>query len=75
MTIITARVKKRITADGLMHFKDHVPLGRVYRVDIDSREIRDFHSTDHGVLHQKDTVRDADTGALLPVELLELLYH
>lgn len=72
MTIVTAKLVKQQTADGLMVFNDDVTIGQLYRVDLDSieRGARFCHVS--GRFHVKDIVHTED-GEYLPMECLEIL--
>jgi len=51
-----ARLIKRVTDDGLLAVKDHVPLGQPYTVDLDSRRQVDLFNVEFKRFHQKDVV-------------------
>lgn len=67
--IVRATLVATRTADGLVEFNDDVEVGRAYYVNpLTRRTIRLRHET--GVVHQKEVVNDAMSGAWLPVECL-----
>lgn len=73
--MVTAILVKRATEDGLVEFEDHVPLGRRYRVDLDSivRAAPMTHDPDgKNISHRKDIIYTED-GGWLPLECLKLL--
>jgi len=67
--IVRATLVKRVTADGLMEMHDHVAVGTVYQVDLDSLAEIPLLNTVTGVRHRKRMVQDV-LGGWLPVELL-----
>lgn len=74
MNIMLARVKALKSDDGLVEFEDHVELGRMYYVDLDSIENMTMYNTDYGCIHTRPWIRVIDHGApagMLPLELLE----
>lgn len=73
----TAKLIKHATHDGLMEINDDVPLGKIYRVDLDSRRIAGFKNTKVNKLHSKTIISTIDgagkvTG-YLPLEILQIL--
>lgn len=70
MRVITARLTKRATTDGLVEFWDETPIGREYQVDLDSRRIIPMLNLESGVHHSKEMVRDVVDGGWLPTECL-----
>jgi len=73
--IVEARLIKRKTDDGLMELEDHVPLGRIYRVDTHSRRVWNCVHIPSGRVHEKEMIQlyPHQPCGWLPVELLELL--
>ena len=75
--IVRARLIKHRTDDGLMEVFEHVPLGRIYYIDINTkRKVKFLHES--GRLHEKVVVKASDPldnaeMLDLPYELLELL--
>ena len=56
---------------SLMQFHDRVELGKVYRVDLDTRATETLVNTEHGVEWKCEMVEDADhPGELIPTEAL-----
>ena len=59
----------------LMEMNDDVPLGKIYRVDLDSRSVVTFSNLEHGVKWACECVKDVDAvkrGELgwLPTQML-----
>lgn len=71
MAIVTAKLVKRITDDRMVQIEDHVPLGKVYRVDLATRRWTYMVNTVHNVQHKKEIVNEYPSGMYLPCELLE----
>jgi hypothetical protein len=72
MNLIKARLAKLRTDDGLVEFRDGVELGKLYVVDLDSKERHWMRNFDFNVRHEKDIIRTQD-GKWLPFECLELI--
>lgn len=72
MRIVSATLRARATADGLVEFHDDVPLGKVYQVDIDTIEETRMFNVVKGIEHTKVIVREHPSGRWLPLELMDL---
>ncbi len=70
--IVTARLIKRRTDDGLMTMADHVSLGKEYQIDLKTRCIRRGVNFLQNKKWKREMVQD-DTGGWLPIELLEIV--
>lgn len=63
MRLVKARLTRRATDDLLVEIEDHVPLGRLYTVDLDSaREVELQHVS--GVIHKKHIIDVYETGCV-----------
>lgn len=72
MTVVNAKLVKRKTEDGDTEIHDHVPLGKVYRVVLESRrKVRSRHVRT-GRVTEREVILDADVREWLPTELLEI---
>ena len=75
--IIRARLVKLASADGLVEFEDGTPIGKIYIIDLATKERQRMKNIKHGAVHEKDVVReyclDGSLGGWLPLECLELL--
>lgn len=72
--LIQAHLVKKATADGLVEFEDDVELGRVYLVELDSRQQVDLLNDETGEPHTKEIIF-TNEGAWLPLECLRLVTH
>jgi len=72
LNIVTAKLKARATADGLVEFQDSVPLGKTYEVDTDSIKEVQLYNVIKGVEHTKMVIKEHPSGCWLPLEVLEL---
>lgn len=71
MIIVTAKLKKKATADGLFEFNDDVELGREYLVDCNSVRVQSYWNTKHQKMHHRPMIQDL-FGGWLPTECLEI---
>lgn len=71
MTVARARLVKRSTEDGLVEIRDHVPLGKIYRVVIETRRTVTLYNSVRRVRHKKEII-DEVSGRWLPVECLRI---
>lgn len=72
MQIVTAKLKKLKTEDGLIQMLDHIPIGKEYQVDLDSLEELLMFNLEYCLSHKKVVVHTADHTRFLPIELLDL---
>lgn len=75
MNIRQATLIKRVTADGLFEIFDHVPLGKSYHVDIDTRAVMDGLNTIQKKFWRREMILDVDEPGgmgFLPTELLKI---
>lgn len=75
--ITIANLIKHSTKDGLIKAEAHLPIGKLYAVDLATRRTVKLFNTSHGVHHEKegiDTYCPA-TGRweFFPTEILEIL--
>lgn len=70
--VVTAKLIKKETANGLMSFKDDVPLGKIYKVDLDTRMVKTCYNLDKGNFWELEMIEDVENGGWLPTELLEI---
>jgi len=70
--IVTAKLVKRQTADGMLEMGDHVPLEREYKVDLSTIQMRRGYNFVNRVEWEREMVQDID-GGWLPTEMLEWL--
>jgi hypothetical protein len=71
-TIVIATLVKRKTDDGLCEIWEDTPLGKTYRVVLESQErVKLFHVVEQK-FHWKEIIWDADGGGWLPLECLKL---
>jgi hypothetical protein len=68
--IVTAKLTKRQTSDGLLEMGDQISLGREYRVDLSTIQIRGGYNFIHRVEWEREMVQDIE-GGWLPTEMLE----
>lgn len=75
MPLAKAFLIKRCTDDGMVEFRDDVPLGKMYDVGLDSVRTVTLCHLERGVLHRKEII-DAydgrDDAGWLPTELLRI---
>jgi len=72
-TLVKRYVDQRCPSCGLMlmEMKDEIQLGKVYRVKLETREVKKMFNVEHGVPWQAEMVEDADhPGEWLPTSLL-----
>ncbi len=65
------RLLRHVTEDGLWEVDRTLPLGRVYVVDLTTRQVGSFWSVVARRAHDKELVRSQD-GTWFPVELLSI---
>jgi hypothetical protein len=70
MRIVEMKLVKRKTDDGMMEVHNSIPLGKTYKVDLDSLQKQRMYNTDYNQEHQKVMIRDLETGGWFPYELL-----
>ena len=68
--IVKAKLIKRKTDDGLVEVHDHVPLGRIYQVDLSTRKMSRGMNLNTGQIWERETV--LIEGLWFPTELLEI---
>jgi len=68
--IVKAKLIKRKTDDGLIELEDHVPLGKVYEVDLSTRAIRRGKNIEKSVFWEREII--LTEGQWFPTELLEI---
>ena len=77
MRLVTVKLKKKATADGMVEMHDHIKVGQEYTVDLDSIHWAEFVNEDKGnTRHVKQIVLSYDhlgtyTG-WLATELLDI---
>ena len=71
MKLVTARLIKRVTSDGLIEINDDVPIGRRYTVDADSRGSYNGYNYALRKSWNRELVWDRN-GGWLPTELLDI---
>lgn len=55
----------------LMEMNDDIPLGKIYRVKLETREVKEMYNVDHDVTWKCEMVQDADhPNEWLPTEIL-----
>jgi len=69
--IVSARLVKRKTDDGLMEMSEGAPLGKEYLVDLSTRAMKKGYNYIHDKSWQREMIRDV-AGGWLPTELLEV---
>jgi len=75
--LVTVKLKKKATADGMVEMHDHIKVGQEYTVDLDSIHWAEFTNMDKGgTLHVKEIIESFDhlgnyTG-WLATELLDI---
>ena len=82
MTLVKARLISRTTHDGWDVIEEHVPLGKLYLIDLDSKEMLDHGQTGRVEIVEREHVQVYDyyRGTLglagwMPLELLEVLIN
>jgi len=75
MRVVTATLRKTQTSDGLFEMHDDIPLGKQYRVDLDSIKVERYFHTEKKVEHSKEVILDVDDSGTLPTELLYIPGH
>ena len=73
--IATAELAKRTTEDGLVEIEDHIPLGKTYKVDINSKRMAEGVNIVHNIKWEREVINVVDpTGDWwMPTELLRIL--
>lgn len=71
MNIVEATLIKHRTDDGLAGIKSNVPLGKTYKVDLDSIRTGQFINFDKFEMHEKQIIDDI-SGLYLFLDLLEI---
>ena len=72
MRLVTATLIKRTTEDGLFEVFDHVPVGKKYKVDLDTLQIGSGFNTIKKQCWTREIVFTLDD-EWFPVELLEFV--
>lgn len=75
LNVVPAKLVKLKTADGLVEFFEDTPLGKVYRVDLDTMRRVWMYNIARHIRHRKliiNSVDDDDIG-FIPVECLEFV--
>jgi len=68
--IVTAKLIKRKTNDGLMEVQDSVPTGRIYKVNLKTKKMQKGMNLDTGKIWDREMV--IVEGQWFPTELLEI---
>ena len=68
--VVTAKLVKRQTADGMLEMGDHVPLNREYKVDLSTIQMRKGYNFIKSIEWEREMVQDVE-GGWLPTEMLE----
>ena len=68
--ITEAKLIKRKTDDGLMEIEDHIPLGKIYEVDLSSRQPVKGKNIEKSVFWEREMI--LSDGEWFPTELLEI---
>ena len=72
-TIVTARLARRQSADGIFEAADHVPLGKLYTIDLARLRVANgYNIPQQRAWEHRWMVWDV-RGGWLPVELLDVL--
>jgi hypothetical protein len=71
--IVRAKLTRKITEDGLTEVHEHVPIGTMYLIDLNTAEDMPLFNTQYHIAHIKRLVREYETGGYLPLECLEVL--
>jgi hypothetical protein len=69
MRIVEMKLVKRKTDDGLIEIYDHVKLGKIYKVDLDTLQKQRLYNKDYQKEHDKLMIHVTD-GGWFPYELL-----
>lgn len=72
MTVVNAKLVKRKTEDDLVEVFEHVPLGKVYRVLLESRLEYEVYNVPTKRVVKREMILDVDVHEWLPTELLEI---
>jgi hypothetical protein len=72
MRVKKAVLKKRKTEDGMIEFWEGVPLGKVYHVDMETKEEKMGIHLPTNRVWWRDMVWDVEGGGWLAVECLEI---
>jgi hypothetical protein len=72
--IVTAKLIKKETDDGLMTVRDHVELGSEYQIDLSTLTIRMGYNYLQGQEWEREMVKDVE-GGWLPTEILSWNYE
>lgn len=71
MRLVFATLNRRDSDNGLIEVEDHVPIGKVYEIDVDTiRKVQAFN-IEHQIDHSMIVVTEAKTQLWLPVALLD----
>jgi hypothetical protein len=74
MRLVTAKLIKRATEDGLIVVDDHVPVGKEYTIDLDSMAVHQMWNYEKEQGHSKEIVaivEDGKRAGWVPTEILE----
>jgi hypothetical protein len=72
MRLAIAKLKKHKTEDGLCEVFSTIPIGKEYKIDMDSIQEQKMWNVTHNVQHTKEIVWDRSGNNWLPTELLEM---
>ena len=72
MNRVKATLIKRKTDDGMVEFMSHVPLGKVYYVDLDTRTTTEWFNAEFNKHHIKEIIVECESGSWLPTECLQI---
>lgn len=68
--LVTAKLIKRKTDDEMMEIGDNVSLGKIYKVDLSTKQMVKGYNWEKGKIWEREMIR-AD-GDWFPTELLEI---
>jgi hypothetical protein len=66
-----ARLIKRTTDDGFFEVYEHIPLGKIYMVDIGTRRMAKGYNTVYHAYWTREII-DTFNGEWMPTEILEI---
>lgn len=69
--IVTAKLVKVKTEDGLMEICDPSLLGKEYLIDLSTKRMRSGFNITHNKQWEREMVQDSTNGGWLPTEMLE----
>jgi uncharacterized protein YajQ (UPF0234 family) len=69
--IVDAKLIKRKTDDEMMEFEDDIPLGKIYKVDLETKQKIQGLNIITNNIWEREMIMDI-TGSFLPTELLEI---